>query len=480
MGKICLALAEEGLDLLGEKIRRYDGQCPLLEIRLDYLAEPRLPSLPVARRSELIATCRAPRQGGRYRGGESERLRLLVAAAEAGFDWLDVESDAELPPLPSATRVVRSHHDFSSFPTDLSSLYQKIRKAGGDIAKLSVPVSDTEQLTTLLRFMESRTEPRILIGMGPFGQASRLLGHFLDNAWTYVAEASEPTVAPGQFGLGDARVRFRLDHAGVSPAFYGVLGNPLAHSLSPPLHNKLFEHYGVNAVYLPFQLTSVDPWFAYVAGSRLRFEGFSVTLPFKTAVVKYAGCDQETEQALNTLVRADGGWRGLNTDYAGFLAPLRGYNLGGRKAVVLGAGGVAHTTVRALQAGGAEVVVAGRDRAKTESFARLHGCAWTLFPDLALEADLCVNCTPVGQYPRVDQSPLKPEQLRFGLVYDLIYRPEWTRLLEIASLRGAETISGFDMFVEQASLQFQAWTGTDPDRALVGEMLRTLLADASN
>lgn len=481
MGKLCLTLAEQGVDLLAEKIRRYDGQCPILEIRLDYLADPRLPNLPPSRRSELIATCRTPRQGGRFRGEESARLRLLAEAAAAGFDWLDIESDVEVPSLPAATRIIRSHHDFSAFPADLRSVFGEIQKAGGDIAKLAVPVSDTEQLTRLLRFMEGRPgDSRILIGMGPFGQGARLLGHFLGNALTYVVEERGSTVAPGQFSLRDARAKFRLDHASDSPAFYGVLGNPLAHSLSPPLHNRLFEHHGLDAVYLPFQLTSVDPWFSYVAESCLDFKGFSVTLPFKTAVVKYADPGEEPGQALNTLARTASGWRGLNTDYAGFLAPLEEYSLRGQRALVLGVGGVAHTVVRALQDRGAEVVVAGRDRAKTESFAALHGCSWTVFGDLPMEADLCVNGTPVGQYPHVDQSPLEPEQIRFRLVYDLIYHPERTRLLETASLRGAKTISGFEMFVEQASLQFQAWTGIDPDRALVGEILRGLLAESAN
>jgi 3-dehydroquinate dehydratase/shikimate dehydrogenase len=324
MGKLCLTLAEERPDLLGEKIRRYDGVCPLLEIRLDCLVRPGIPSLPSSRRSELIATCRPQREGGRYRGEESDRLRLLAAAAAAGFEWVDLECDIALPDLPSATRVVRSHHDFSTFPADLEAAYRSVEDRGGDVIKLAVPVSDTEQLARLLRFMEGRQgESQLVIGMGDFGQASRLLGHFLGNAWTYVSESRQSSVAPGQFGLDDARERFRLDYAGSSPTFYGVLGNPLAHSLSPPLHNRLFAHYGRDAVYLPIQLTSVDPWFEYVAGSRLAFGGFSVTLPFKAAVVKYASHGEALERALNTLVATEGGWQGLNTDYPGFCGVAR-------------------------------------------------------------------------------------------------------------------------------------------------------------
>jgi 3-dehydroquinate dehydratase / shikimate dehydrogenase len=474
MSQLCLTLAEESREGLTGKIRRYDGACPLIEVRLDYLSTPALPALDPSRSSRLIATCRPVREGGRFRGEESERLNLLRDAAVAGFEWIDVEHDTILD-LPPQAKVIRSYHDFASMPENWDALYQKIESLPGDLTKIAVFIHDTEDLVCLLRVMEaSRGRNRVLIGMGSFGEPSRLLGHFVGNAWTYVVEDSDAAVAPGQFSLGQAVKSYRLCDAGEDPKIYGVLGNPVSHSLSPPLHNLLFNHYQLPSVYLPFRLTAVEPWFDYLASSRLPFEGWSVTLPFKTAVVKYADTEQR-QDALNTLVSKGNRWKGLNTDYAGFLKPLSEIELSGRSAVVLGAGGVVHTVARALYDKGASVTVIARDRARAAALAGHFGFSHGTFNEVP-SAHFCVNCTPVGQYPDVSDSPLRPEQLNFELVYDLVYHPEKTRLLQMAEKKGLRVISGMEMFVEQAALQFLAWTGIDPDRRLIVDSVRSQLS----
>jgi len=477
MSQLCLTLAEDRLDQIIEKIRRYDGACPLIEVRIDHLEIPQVPRLPDARRSQYIATCRPVREGGRYQGTESDRLELLNQAARSGFDWIDLEHDVQPVSFPPGVRVVRSYHDFQGFPSDWAALIQKIDSLPGDITKIAAAVENTGQLVEVLRQFERRAaRKRILIGMNGFGQPSRLLGHFLGNAWTYVTEEADRQIAPGQCSLDEARSSFRLDFTGPKPTFYGVLGNPLAHSMSPPLHNRLFSHYGLENVYLPFRLTSVEPWLDYVATSPVVFGGFSVTLPFKTDVVKFTVGEGERDRALNTLVREGQGWRGLNTDYAGFMKPLAGVDLRGCQALVLGTGGVTHTVIRALQAKGARVTVVARDAAKAAALAGRYGCGHALFSDLPLRAHLCVNCTPVGQYPAIEASPLSKDQLAFEMVYDLIYRPERTALIRMAEDKGLKTITGMEMFVEQAALQFHAWTGIDPDRKLVHEVVESLFS----
>jgi 3-dehydroquinate dehydratase/shikimate dehydrogenase len=479
MSQLCLTLADERVDHLAAKIRRQDGACPLIEIRIDHLDSPQIPGLPGSRRSRYIATCRPEREGGRYRGGEADRLELLRQAARSGFDWVDLEHDVPPISLAPGVQVVRSYHDFRGFPSDWPALIQRIDALPGDISKIAVAVENTGQLVEVLRqFEQPSARKRIFIGMNGMGQASRLLGHFLGNAWTYVTEEADRQVAPGQCSLHEALTSYRLDFPGSQPTFYGILGNPLVHSLSPPLHNRLFAHYGLGNVYLPFQLTAVDPWFDYVASSPVQFGGFSVTLPFKTDVVRFAGTSGKRDQALNTLVRDGSGWKGLNTDYAGFLKPLAEADLRGCEALVLGTGGVTHTVIRALQAKEARVTVIGRNPDKTAALAARYHCGKALFSDLPLKAQLCVNCTPVGQYPATDSSPLSKDQLTFEMVYELIYRPERTTLVRMAEEKGLKTISGLEMFVEQAALQFQAWTGIDPDRKLVREIVESLfLAD---
>ena len=134
--------------------------------------------------------------------------------------------------------------------------------------------------------------------------------------------------------------------------------------------------------------------------------------------------------------------------------------------------------MKALQDQGAEVTVVGRDRERVSRFANRYGCRSILFSDLPMAANICVNATPVGQFPNIQDSPLQKDQLDFELIYDLVYRPEQTRLLELARRQGLKTISGMEMFVEQAALQFVAWTGLSPQREMLREMIREATGDS--
>ena len=482
MINLCLTLAETSSATLTQKIARYTGQVPYIEVRLDHLAEPKIPSVHTSQGTDFIATCRPAREGGRYRGEESARLKLLQEAAHSGFSWLDLEHDVEESlGLPSSTRIVRSYHCFDGFPEDLASRFKSLEEAGGDLIKLAVSVTTTQQLATLLEWMESTLEvaPSVILGIGDLGQPSRSLGGFLGNFWTYVAEDDNSQVAPGQLTLQKAIECYQLPTWTSNPVVYGLLGNPIAHSLSPVIHNRLFQHYHLEKVYLPFPLDDVEAWFSYIGKSRLPFQGFSVTLPFKTEVLKVVHGKRSPVDSLNTLTKQGSQWEGLNTDYEGFLQALKScFSLKGKTAVVLGNGGVAHTVVQALQDQGAQVTVVGRDRDRVSRFATRYGCRSSLFSDLPMAADICVNATPVGQFPNIEDTPLQEDQLDFELIYDLVYRPEQTRLLELARRQGLKTISGMEMFLEQAALQFAVWTGLSPERQMLREMIRELTADS--
>ncbi|MCY3775822.1 MAG: type I 3-dehydroquinate dehydratase [Candidatus Aminicenantes bacterium] len=485
MPKLCLALGEESPARLLDKVHRYAGRVALIECRLDSLTQPEVPPLPTGTGTEFIATCRPPREGGGYTGPESDRLNLLLEAARSGFQWVDVEHDVqELPPFPATTRLIRSFHSFDSFPGDLNRLYSRLDALEGDVVKIAVMVSSTRELVTLLSWMESVPQGAayVLLGMGDFGQPSRALGAFLGNSWTFVAEEEGEGTAPGQFSLETAVDLYRLDSWNQPPDLYAVLGNPVAHSRSPWIHNRLFKRHGLDRqLYLPIRLDELEPWFRYLEGSRLSFKGFSVTLPFKQDAAALVSRDTGAAPAINTLVRNDGRWEGLNTDYRGFLRPLLSRtSIRGREALILGNGGVAHTVAEALIARGARVTVAGRSPERVGRFARRYGCPHTVLPDLPASAYLCVNTTPVGQSPDEDASLLAEQDLRFEWVYDLVYQPEETKLLELAARKGIGTISGMEMFVEQAALQFSAWTGREPDRDSMLELVRSQPQDLAS
>lgn len=472
---LCLTLAEVSPRILEEKIARYVDQVPYIEVRLDYLEKPQIPALPGDCQTQFIGTCRPVREGGRFESGENARLKLLQDAAHSGFVWIDLEHDVcPTPDFPSTTRILRSFHCFDGFTDDLASQFQNLQTGRGDAVKLAVSVTRTEELVRLLRWMETLSNeiPFIILGMNDLGQPSRFLSAFLGNQWTYVAENGVKKVAPGQFTLREAREAYRLDQCGEGTQIYGIIGNPVVHSLSPAIHNRLFRHYDLNKVYLPLLLDDAHVWMKYVGESVLPFRGLSVTLPFKTDVLRFVKGEGESLPALNTLIRTESGWEGINTDYAGFLKTLKSsVSLQGKRVIVLGNGGVAHTVVKALQDEGAEVIVIGRNTQKVSKFAGPYGCSHLLFSDLPVDGDICVNTTPVGQYPSDEESPLQEDHLNFEVVYDLIYHPKETRLLEMARARDLRAISGIEMFVEQAALQFAAWTGISPDRELMKEIV---------
>src|SRR5439155_25713424 len=158
-----------------------------------------------------------------------------------------------------------------------------------------------------------------------------------------------------------------------------------------------------------------------------------------------------------------------NTDAAGFLQPLdeRGVALAYRRASILGAGGSARAVAVALASRRAAITIHARDRKKAESIAALVGADLGDWPPVAGSWDLLVNCTPLGMHPRLDQTPVPQSALGDGLVYDLVYNPEITRLLREASAAGCQTMSGLDMLVAQAMEQFQWWTGSRPSAAVM-------------
>ncbi len=478
MPQLCLRLAEADPRELQRKIDLHAGGPSMIEVRLDYLSDPTPPRLPDETSTAFVATCRPVREGGRFEGDETDRLRLLQDAAESGFEWIDLEHDVhDRPPLPERTRIVRSIHHFGSFPLSLDRELSLLED--GDLAKVAVTVRDTNELVILLDWMTNlpSDQARVIIGMGEFGQLSRYLGAYLGNRWTYVGDEDEPTAAPGLLSLEEAEEVYSLNRAESPQRYYGVLGRPIAHSFSPRIHNALFRKYEIPALYVPILASELGPWFRYIQDCPLDFAGFSVTLPFKLAVVEHLG-EAPPRTAVNTLYRQNGVWLGENTDYPGFIAPLQGrMRVRGATATVLGNGGVARTAVEALVEAGCQVTAVGRNSDRIVAFARECRCGSALFSDLPIRSDLCVNATPVGQYPDTEDSPVSSDQLNSDLVYDLIYRPRKTRFLRIAAGKGAATLSGLGMFVEQAALQFRLWTGIEPEREFMTEVLEEALED---
>jgi len=273
---------------------------------------------------------------------------------------------------------------------------------------------------------------------------------------------------------------------GGSTALAGVLGDPVHHSLSPAIHNAALAELGLDWVYLALPVRAADLAAVVPALEALDCRGLSVTLPHKRAVTALVAELSPLAQrlgAVNTLVRRpQGGWLGTNTDVEGFLAPLREGDWQGRRALVLGCGGSALAVLAALeQLGFGSIAVAGRNPSTLAAFQAdcrhwlpgLETLAWTTDDEEPLlralaQADLVVNCTPVGMTSTsdptaVDRSPLSAaalDQLRPGCgVYDLIYTPRPTALLRRAAERGCRTWDGLEMLVQQGAAGLRLWSG---------------------
>jgi shikimate dehydrogenase len=269
-----------------------------------------------------------------------------------------------------------------------------------------------------------------------------------------------------------------------------VIGHPVGHSLSPVMHNAAFRSLGLDWVYLAFDVAPGDAAAALAGMRALGIEGLSVTIPHKEAMAQAVDVLSplaETLGAVNTVIRDPAGrLRGENTDGPGFLRSLRedeGFDPGGRRCLVLGAGGAARAVVKALaDAGATEVVVAGRTRTRVQSVAALAGeCGRVGVAADAGEADLVVNATPLGMVGEatLGQLPVDPAHLGPGqLVVDLVPNPAVTALVEAARERGAVAVNGIGMLVHQAALAFRMWTGQDAPVAAMSAAALAELASA--
>lgn len=249
----------------------------------------------------------------------------------------------------------------------------------------------------------------------------------------------------------------------VQPELFGVVGNPVGHSLSPVMHNAAFRDMGINAFFGAFAVSDLA---GALAGMRaLGLKGFSVTIPHKVAVMEYLDeIDAEARRigAVNTVINRDGRLCGSNTDAPGALNALKEkIDPAGRRVLVIGAGGAARALVCGLTAAGAEVVVCNRDAEKGRLLATEFGAAFLERDQLEnFSGEILVNTTPVGMHPDIGQMPVPESLLKPGLVVmDIVYNPLRTRLLAAAAARGAETIDGLGMFVGQGALQLELWTG---------------------
>lgn len=259
---------------------------------------------------------------------------------------------------------------------------------------------------------------------------------------------------------------------------YGIIGNPVSHSLSPAMHNAALAACGINGIYVPFPVPDIGAAISGIHG--LGILGASVTIPYKEEVM---GLLDEVDPvaarigAVNTVTRRDGRLLGLNTDWLGAIKPLEEIiALKDSEVVVIGAGGSARAIGFGLQERGAKFALCSRTESRGRLLADELGCPWVSLAGAGeLSGHILINATSVGMQPDIEKSPVPAGVLgRFQVVMDIVYAPLQTRLLREAEAAGCTTVNGLEMLLHQGVAQFELWTG----EAAPVDVMRRALNDA--
>jgi 3-dehydroquinate dehydratase/shikimate dehydrogenase len=490
--RICAVVAGRTAAKMAVQVRAALRETRTVELRLDWLRsdEERARLLRWLKKAKpngatFLATCRRRPGGGQLTGDVGDELRWLREAGQAGCQWCDLEIETlrelrgkpirqlNLPP-----RVLLSVHDFRRTPP-LGRVLNSLSHHDVDAVKIAANAKTIGDSMRLLRAAR-RSKNMVAVPMGEVGLPARILALREGSALAYspVAEAT----APGQLTLIEMKRLYRAHKLTGRTSVYGVIGDPVGHSLSPLLHNTGFVARRVDAVYLPFLVPELRDFLQAVP--ELDIRGFSVTLPHKQSILRHlADCEPLAAEigAVNTVVvRRDGSLYGCNTDYVGVLRALqKKLPLAGSRALIFGAGGSARAAAFALARAGAIVNICARRERAAKELARAVG--GDVVPRSALRTeyfDAILNSTPVGMHPQAAISPLARRELNCRIVMDLIYRPQRTRLLRLAAQKGIAIVSGVEIFLAQGIAQWEIWTERRaPEAAMRAAVLSALRSE---
>ncbi|KAL5555810.1 hypothetical protein UlMin_038046 [Ulmus minor] len=472
------------------------------------IVEIRLDSLKVLNPHEdlktLIKGCPLPNlftyrpnwEGGQYNGDEKTRQDVLRLAMEYGADYVDVElqvarefNESIYGKKPEKFKVVVSSHNYQNTPSveDLGNLVARIQATGADIVKFATTALDITDVARVFQITVHSQVPIIGLVMGERGLISRILCAKFGGYLTFGTLESKIVSAPGQPTIYDLLHLYNFRQIGPDTKVFGVIGKPVGHSKSPILYNEAFKSVGFNGVYLHLLVDDIANFLQTYSSTD--FSGFSVTIPHKEAALKC--CDEvdpvaKSIGAVNCIIRRpkDGKLLGFNTDYIGAISAiedgLRGSNngssitcspLAGKLFIVIGAGGAGKALAYGAKAKGARVVIANRTYDRARELADIIGGDALSLADLNSfhpeDGMILANTTSIGMHPKVDETPISKDALRsYSLVFDAVYTPKMTRLLQEAEESGATVVSGVEMFIGQAYEQFERFTGLPAPKEL--------------
>lgn len=275
----------------------------------------------------------------------------------------------------------------------------------------------------------------------------------------------------------------------ITPAtqLYCIFGKPVSHSMSPLVHNMLFNEFGIDALYLAFEINDIKKGVDSIR--TLGIKGASITIPFKEAVLAHLDEIDETATqigAVNTVINREGYLWGCNTDCSGAVEPLKESlsenSLKGKSVLIIGAGGAARAVAFGVKQEGGNITILNRSKDKGEKLAHQVNGKYLSLSEYNEQAsantisnhldhiDIIVNTTSVGMTPNIDESPVNPSILNKNMtVMDIVYNPLKTKFLKDAEIAGCKTVDGLSMFIHQGAAQFELFTGIKPSSQIMRE-----------
>ena len=469
---ICIPIVGPTMDRARKDLDACQNLADIIELRLDLIENFDLPLLLKEAGKPCIVTNRCKMDGGQFTGTEEERVDILRKAIDLGVDYIDIETSTPGPLLKSilenkgSVKAILSHHDFTRTADDLNPLYDLMSQLPADILKIityATDINDNLHLFRLLARAKKDEKQMIAFCMGEKGEVSRILTVQQGGWLTFGSLETGKESAPGQIPAKTLKHIYRVNDLKPESKVYGVIGDPVSKSMGYLIHNKAFQDAGLPHVYVPLLVQNVTRFFT-------AFEpylgGLSVTMPHKEAIMKsLSRIDPAAERidAVNTVVPDGNGWAGYNTDYSGALKALEPHGpLKSKSVLIIGAGGTAKAIGQGVVDLGAKLTLTyNRNKEKAQELADQLKSELISIRDVdQVAVDIVINCSPVGMAPNSNDTPFPARLLNPNMVvFDSVYNPMETRLLKDAGAAGCATVSGVELFVNQAAGQFELWTG---------------------
>jgi 3-dehydroquinate dehydratase / shikimate dehydrogenase len=516
--KLTVPIAAENLEQAKQQIKTAKAAgAEMLELRTDYLKNISVDLVKnliaeaktvTSQALPIIVTCRDVRQGGVINYPKQLRIDILVEALKAGVEFIDLEYENFISAenqerirkalsQVSKGRLILSAHNFETKFPDIIKLHRHIQTlCPAAIPKLVYTANHINDCFEAFDLLHKTNGSAIVFCMGEAGLISRIIAKKLNSLITFASIDEKNATAPGQMTIEQFKTIYRWDTINADTKLYGVIGSPVAHSISPAVHNACFAGIGGNKLYLPLLVEGgkeeFDCFLRHIlTRSWLAFRGFSITIPHKENALNFVKENQGSVEplaekigAVNTIiVGPDDKLFAYNTDYTGAMDAITS-TLGSKAklknlpAAVIGAGGAAKAIVAGLSDAGAKITIYNRTVERGKKLAAEFNCDFAPLDDLQnLDAKLLINCTSIGMHPNIEETPIPREYLKKDMViFDTVYNPPQTLLLKHAEEKKAKTIDGPSMFISQAAAQFKLYTGKDANLKLMRKTISNCLS----